>query len=167
MKKKLNVLKKAILMERKGHAFYSKIAEQSDNEDIKELFQIMASEELLHIKFLSKAYLHAKNTNKFELSDLPEQGDNEFTDEILSAKIKNKLSVAGFEAAAISAAIDMENRAVDVYSKNYENATDKNEKELFRWLAEWEMEHHKVLFELELDLKEKAMNEEEFPFLLF
>jgi rubrerythrin len=62
---------------------------------------------------------------------------------ILSDEIKNKLSAAGFEAAAISAAVDMEKKAIEVYSTQAEVSADPNEKKLFNWLSDWEKSHLK------------------------
>jgi len=56
----------------------------------------------------------------------------------LTEKVKSEISAAGFEAAAISAAIDFENRAIEVYSSRAKEATDSNEKEMYQMLADWE-----------------------------
>lgn len=84
---------------------------------------------------------------------------------ILSPEVKQQISAAGFEAAAISAAIDMETKAIDVYSKRALEATDPNEKELYHWLADWEKGHHKILHELNEDLKQSIWFDNHFwPF---
>ena len=84
---------------------------------------------------------------------------------ILSEKVKNEISAAGFEAAAISAAIDFENRAVEVYQKRADEATDPNEKDMYQALADWERTHHRLLFKLNEDLKEQVWNDSNFwPF---
>ena len=54
--KTLEILKQAILLERRGKAFYSKVAEQSKNDVIKEFFEMMAREEVTHLKILSDQY---------------------------------------------------------------------------------------------------------------
>jgi rubrerythrin len=79
--------------------------------------------------------------------------------------MKSKISSAGFEAAAISAAIDFEKRAVEVYSRQADISNDPNERDLYRWLAEWEGGHLKILSDMDNELKEKIWNDNQFwPF---
>jgi rubrerythrin len=84
---------------------------------------------------------------------------------ILNPAIKKSISAASFEAAAISAAIDMENKAIEVYSKRAKDSTDVNEKELYSWLADFERGHHKLLNDLNQELMEEIWNDHHFwPF---
>ncbi len=79
--------------------------------------------------------------------------------------MKEKISSAGFEAAAISAAIDFEKRAIDVYARQAEATADPNEKALYKWLSDWEKGHLKVLSDMDNQLKEKIWNDNQFwPF---
>jgi rubrerythrin len=163
--KTLEILKMAILMEKRGHAFYSKIAEQTPEAEIKHIFLTMAEEEIIHVKFLSDQYIGFEKNHHFskmELSDLASEG---FVNLILTEDMKSKISSAGFEAAAISAAIDFEKRAVEIYSRQAETSTDPNEKDLFHWLARWESGHLKILSDMDNELKEKIWNDNQFwPF---
>ena len=54
----INILKEAILLERRGKAFYTSVAEKSDSKAAKEIFNMMAEEEEEHIKFLSRQFSH-------------------------------------------------------------------------------------------------------------
>ena len=58
--KALEILKSAILMEIRGQAFYNNVATQTKDDDIRNLFTIMANEEKLHQEFLSKHYSSLK-----------------------------------------------------------------------------------------------------------
>lgn len=161
--KSIEVLKTAILMEKRGKAFYENVASQTQSEDVKKIFTMMAEEEQTHIEFLSKQFASYHKNHKFEKIDL--QADAGVVELILSSEIKKQISAASFEAAAISAAIDMETKAIEVYSKQANEATDANEKELFAWLAEWEKGHHKVLHELNEELKKDIWFDNHFwPF---
>ena len=85
--------------------------------------------------------------------------------EILSEEIKKQVNAAGFEAAAISAAMDFETRAVQIYSDRAESATDNNEKEMYQMLADWEKGHHFWLHKINEDLKEQIWYDNNFwPF---
>ena len=69
--------------------------------------------------------------------------------------ITKQISAASFEAAAISAAMDFESRAVKIYSERAESATDTNEKELYKMLADWETGHNVLLHKINDELKEE------------
>ena len=161
--KSIEVLKTAILMEKRGKAFYENVAAQTQSPDVKKIFTMMAEEEQTHIEFLSKQFASYSKTHKFDKINL--QADAGVVDEILSGDVLKQISAASFEAAAISAAIDMETKAIEVYTKQANEATDPNEKELFAWLAEWEKGHYKVLHELNEELKQNIWFDNNFwPF---
>jgi rubrerythrin len=163
--KALEILKMAILMEKRGHAFYAKVAEQTPDEEIKHIFLTMADEETKHVKFLAEQYISFEKEHTFKKVDLPDLADEGFATLILTEEMKSKISSAGFEAAAISAAIDFEKRAIEVYSKQAETSTDPNEKALYHWLADWEKGHLKILSDMDNELKEKVWNDNQFwPF---
>ncbi|HBS88673.1 MAG: hypothetical protein A2W91_18705 [Bacteroidetes bacterium GWF2_38_335] len=160
----LEILKTAILLERRGKAFYSTVAFQAQDPDVKTFFKSMAEEEDEHIKFLTEQFSHFTKTHEFKKISLNPEVENT-SDKILSKRLKVKISAASFEASAIAAAIDFETRAVKVYSQQAENATDPEEKKFYKWLAEWEMGHHQILHELDEDLKHRIWNDNDFwPF---
>lgn len=160
-----DILKTAILLERRGKAFYTQVARQSDSKSVKKIFEMMAEEEEAHITFLSTQFLHYEKTHEFLPVENPHDVDETDAVMILSENIKKEISAAGFEAAAISAAIDFENRAIEVYSKRAVESTDTNEKGMYQMLADWEKSHHKLLYQLNEDLKEQVWNDNNFwPF---
>jgi rubrerythrin len=84
---------------------------------------------------------------------------------ILSDEIKKQINAASFEAAAISAAMDFETRAVQIYSERALSATDQNEKDMYQMLADWEKGHHFWLHKINEDLKEQVWYDNNFwPF---
>jgi len=161
--KTVEILKMAILMEKRGQAFYNQVAKQTNSTEVKKVFEIMAKEEVIHEKFLSEQFALLHKNNK--LSEIIFPKAKGFEDVILTKKLKNEISAASFEAAAISAAIDMENNAIKIYSDRASLATDKNEKDLFNWLANWEKTHHEILLQLDNELKESIWFDNQFwPF---
>jgi rubrerythrin len=163
--KALEILKCAILMETRGQAFYKNVVEQSKNEDIKNIFTTMADEEKLHADFLSKQFLSLKHKGTPDKLSFPLDCDDSVVNMILSKEIKNQISAAGYEAAAISASIDMENKAVEIYSNFEKEAEDPEIKELFHWLANWEKGHVKILHDLDVELRDKIWFDNQFwPF---
>lgn len=162
--KTVDVLKTAILLERRGKAFYTQAARQSESKSAQKIFEMMAEEEDEHINFLVKQFKNYQQHHEFLVNEEHHEED-ETVVQILTEKIKNEISAAGFEAAAISAAIDFENRAIKIYSERAEEATDKNEKDTYLMLAEWEKGHHHLLHQLNEDLKEQIWNDNNFwPF---
>ncbi len=161
--KALDILKTAILLERKGKAFYTQAARNSESKSAKKIFEMMAEEEDEHIDFLTKQAQNYIKTNTFSHPEPHHEDDHDV--EILTEKIKEEINAASFEAAAISAAIDFENRAIEIYSKRAEEAEDPAEKEVYQMLADWEKGHHQLLHKLNEDLKEQIWNDNNFwPF---
>jgi rubrerythrin len=163
--KALDILKSAILMETRGQAFYKNVVDQTSSPDVKNIFTTMMEEEKLHADFLSKQFLSIKHKGTPDQLALPKESTDNIVNLILSPEIKNQISGAGFEAAAIGASIDMENKAVEIYSNFANEATDPEIKELFHWLANWEKGHVKLLNDLDIELRDKIWFDNQFwPF---
>jgi rubrerythrin len=162
--KTTDILKMAILMEKRGKAFYETVAAQTKSEEVKKIFDIMAGEEQTHIEFLSRQFSSYQKNHEFTKSDFS-GNQNQIADMILNEKIKKEINAASYEAAAISAAIDMETKAIEVYSARAAETENPVEKELFLWLAEWEKGHHKILNDLNEELKQSIWFDNQFwPF---
>lgn len=162
--KSMEILKTAILLERKGKAFYSSVADKADDPDVKKFFQLMADEEDDHIRFLTEQFAHYTSNQKFKETHVNKEEDNT-AEQILSDKVKKQIHAASFEAAAITAAIDFETRAVQVYSERAQSATDPEEKQFYQFLSDWEKGHHKLLHEIDKEVKEKVWFDNNFwPF---
>jgi rubrerythrin len=162
----IDILKEAILLERRGKAFYSGVAEKTDSVSAKKIFLLMAEEEEEHIKFLSKQFAVYEKTKTF----LKPEGyvanpEEEIAMRVISEAMKKEITAASFEAAAISAAMDFEARAVNVYTQRAEEAIDPNEKALYKMLADWEKSHQYFLHQINEELKADIWNDNSFwPF---
>lgn len=159
----LDILKTAILLERKGKAFYTQAAKNCESKSAKRIFETMAEEEEEHLAFLTmQAQSYVKNNHFIH----PEAHTEDDTNgEIFTEQIKKEINAASYEAAAISAAIDFENHAIKVYSARAKDASDPAEKEVYQMLADWERGHHHLLYRLSEELKEEIWNDNNFwPF---
>jgi rubrerythrin len=164
-KSAVDILKEAILLERRGKAFYTTAARQTQSEAARKIFEMMAAEEDEHIEFLSKQFAHYEQHKEFMKTEGGGDVDDSTVMQILSEEIKKQVDAAGFEAAAISAAMDFETRAVKIYSERAESAEDPHEKEMYRMLADWEKGHHFWLHKINEDLKEQVWYDNNFwPF---
>jgi len=161
----LDILKQAILLERRGKAFYENIAEKAENKSVQEVFDMLAKEEQKHIQTLSEQFKAYHKDKKFISGDIYEKDTSSVASKVLTREIKEKISAAGFEAAAISAGIAMEERAVKLYSESAKNASDPEAKALYEWLAGWEREHLSMLMDIDKALLEKIWFDNKFwPF---
>ncbi|MEI6346710.1 MAG: ferritin family protein [Bacteroidota bacterium] len=159
----LDILKMAILMERRGKEFYTTVANQAKDENVKNIFFLMSKEEQLHIEQLSEHFKSFMKNGKFEKLEINHvEEDDTIAKLILDPSIKKSISAASFEASAIGAAIDMENKAIEVYSKRAKESTDENEKALYLWLTDFERGHHKLLNDLNKELMEEVWNDNHF-----
>lgn len=161
-----DILKEAILLEQRGRAFYSNIAAQTSSDAVKRIFTMIATEEEQHIRFLSDQYRHYQKHNFFmDVTLLTVETPDDVTRKVLSEEMKGQISAASFEAAAISASMDFETKAVELYSSRAESADDPNEKALYSMLAEWERGHQKWLMRIDKDLREQVWYDNNFwPF---
>ena len=160
-----DILKTAILLERRGKAFYGMAARQTESDAVRKIFTMMSEEEDAHIEFLSRQFAEYERSGKFAKNDVETPAGDTEAVMILSEQVKKEISAAGFESAAISAAIDFENRAVSIYQGRADESTDPNEKEMYQMLADWERTHFRLLHKLNEDLKEQIWYDNNFwPF---
>ncbi len=149
----LDILKEAILLERRGHAFYQKIADHARNNTVREFFQIMADEELRHIKILEDQFKGYQKNARFDDFDTQAIKEPSIASLVISDDLKAKIAAAGFEAAAISAAMFMEEQAISLYGERARRGEDPRERALYRWLADWEHGHLVFLAKLDREIK--------------
>lgn len=158
----LEILKQAILLEKRGKVFYATAADNAKDPDVKNIFRIMADEEEQHINFLIAQFQKFRDHGRFEFPESSEPADHLIADQVITKSISEKISSVSFEASAISLAIDMENRAIIVYSEQAKNTGDPDEKKFYQWLADWERGHHRILLQLDRELKEKVWMDNNF-----
>jgi len=161
----VEILKKAILLEKRGKAFYSNAAQNSENDDVKNFFELMASEEDKHVEVLSNQFKSYRKDRKFTSDVYDDQEVANVASAVLTAQMRQRLSAAGFEAAAISAAMAMEEQAIKLYSERAQTAVATEEKELYNWLAAWEKEPLELLAAIDKEITEEIWHDNNFwPF---
>jgi rubrerythrin len=138
-------------------AFYEQVAGQTRSPAVRELFRTLAEEEEKHAAMLAERggpAAAARGAVPDTLARL-----------VLSGEIRKQIGAASYEAAAISAAIDMENRAVALYSERAAEAADPAERAMYQWLADWERGHQRFLARLHQELLEEIWHDSGFwPF---
>ena len=150
---------------KKGRAFYSKVAEQATGQAVKAFFEMMADEEVKHVQILSEQFKAYLKTKQFSATDYQHDGSGNIASKVLTKELKQELSAADYEAAAISAAMSMEERAIKLYAGRSAEADDPNEKALYQWLSDWERQHLHFLSEIDKELTEQVWHDNNFwPF---
>jgi len=161
----VEILKNAILLEKRGKAFYHKVAEQASGQAVRTFFETMADEEIKHVKILADQYKAYQENRQFNPGNYSEKHGEEMASNVITTEFKKEISAADYEAAAISAAMSMEKNAINLYEDRAAEASDPNEKALYKWLAEWETQHLHFLSEIDKELREQIWNDNSFwPF---
>ena len=161
----VEILKNAILLEKRGNAFYQKVAGQASGKAVKEFFETMADEEVKHVKILADQYKAYQQNQQFNPGDYSEKHGKQMASKVITKAFKAEISAADYEAAAISAAMSMEKNAIKLYEDRSAEADDPNEKALYKWLAEWENQHLYFLSEIDKELREEIWHDNSFwPF---
>jgi len=161
MDPRLDIIKNAMLLEKQGETFYMATAAATKLVEVKEMFETFAREEVEHFNTLQKMFENIKATgNVAATTKLPEQAET--VDKVLTDKIREKVKASDYEAAAIAAAMNFEEKAVKYYAEQAEKATDENEKKLFTELSNWEKTHLHFLADLNDSLREDIWNDQNF-----
>ncbi|MBT8340038.1 MAG: ferritin family protein [Desulfatitalea sp.] len=161
----METLKEALLLEQRGRAFYQKMAEHSRIASVSEFFKTMAEEETRHIRILNEQFKAVAKQKQYDAPNLEKNGHSSVANAVLSNTLKSQIRAASFEAAAIAAAMHMEEMTVNLYAERARNAKDPNEKAFYRWLTEWEHTHLSFLVKLEQEIREAVWNDRQFwPF---
>ena len=163
--KVLEILKKAILLEKRGKVFYTKVADSRPAGAVKDFFKMMAKEEDEHERILGKQFKTVSEGNNFDPAAFDEQNASHVLSDILTKKITSEIEAADFEAAAISAAISMEEKSVKLYTQRAGESDDPAEINMYKWLAHWEEQHLEMLLQIDKELTEQVWTDNHFwPF---
>lgn len=162
----LDILKSALLLERRGKAFYAAAAEQAQSPPVREFFERMADEEERHVRVLSDQFAAYQRLGAFAApsGDPHPSGDpsGDVAGAVLSRRLSDSISAASFEAAAVAAAMSLERNAIRLYSERAQSAEDPEERALYQWLAEWEAGHLELLSKVDREVTEAAWNDNSF-----
>lgn len=158
----LDILKQALLLERRGRAFYEKVAEQTSRPAVREFFSLLANEEDTHIEVLSQQFRAVQKQGAFGAGRPDHAPSPALASAVLSERVRGEIAAADFEAAAIAAALSMERNAVRIYTERARDASDPDEQALYRWLAAWETEHLEFLARIDRELVEAIWNDNHF-----
>ncbi len=158
-----DVLKGAMLLERRGKAFYEKAARDAERESVRDLFQFLAEEEERHLRALTRAFSQLRESGSIQAHSPGDPG--KIAGSILTERIKEEISAASYDSAAIYAAMGFEERAMAYYAREAERAQDEEVRRFLLWLSDWERKHLELLMGIDEELRRKAWEDQSFwPF---
>ncbi len=163
-KKALEGLKIALQTELNGIEFYRMAAEKTDDKKGKEIFTMLADDEVKHFNTLQKHYQSMITSSKWAPSISLGEASTIFQGEspIFSDEIKSRIQEKHFEMSALSIGALLESNSIDFYRKMKEASDDEIAKKLFADLQKWEEEHLEAITK-QLDLlKEEYWAEQKF-----
>ncbi len=156
--KALEALKTAIQMETDGKEHYLRASRATTDELGKKLLQTLAEEEDSHKRKFEQIYDAMRKKKSWPAVDFQPDAGQKLRTIFARAieKMETGVKPPETELDAIQLAMDMENKSLDFYKSQSENATDYDEKEFYEMLVIEEREHHLVLLDYYDYLKDPA-----------
>ena len=144
------VVRAAKEVEKNGHRFYSTMADRAADPLLKELFSLLAQDEVEHLRHLNQMEVkyHDELFNDCEEELLPYL--NQFSDTKLfpdAERLEAVLKTDSADVQALDMAIEAEEKFAEYFLKASSLAQSKDGKEAFGWLAGEEVRHAKILKE--------------------
>lgn len=148
-KRMLEAVKTALMTEIKGQQLYSHAVTTTTDAAAKAMFEALARDEEDHVAILKAQYRSLMQTGKMDLAAVHpaevDHGAAPIIDDAFRAAVKR----GTFEMAVIGIGCDLENKAISFYRAEAAKAEDPDLKQIFSWLAEWEVGHLEHLMEIE------------------
>lgn len=134
-----DIIKIAIINEQEGYEFYNMAARNTENIDLKQLFETLADQENQHREWLKATFMNIAANKASDLTDVTPP----VSPGIFDTQKLNQLGAG--ELSSIHAAILLEKNSMDYYKKHAIDAENETAKSLFAKLADWESSHMDML----------------------
>ena len=159
-------LLQAIKAERYGHTFYLMAARSTEDPKGKEVFEMLAHEELYHMHLLRNQYDSILETGEpSQTAELESPADLTGMSPIFSDDLRKRIKDADFEMTCLSIGIRLEQDSMNFYRSQVDAAEDSEIKKFYGQLAEWESGHYQALLRQQEELKQEYWSEGGFaPF---
>ena len=158
----IQAVKDAIMTEIKGQQLYSHAAETTDDPSAKAMFTALAKDEDEHVALLQAQYQSLLADGKIDLSQVNPAEVDHGAGHVIDDKFRKSIKRGNFEMAVIGIGCDLENKAINYYESEAKKTDDADLKQLFTWLAEWEVSHLEQLVELEKMMQEEYWADQGF-----
>jgi rubrerythrin len=153
-----DMLSTALDMEKKGKAFYDRAAQNCESEQVKDVFSMLAEQEVAHIERINRLYeslTGGKGWCELEYKD----GKHPSIGKVFSEMAKKHgadIKTYTTDVEALETGIDLEARSLKFYRERLDEAGDPMEKEFLEKMAAEEKEHHATLSDLKLYLSDPS-----------
>jgi len=152
------MLSTALDMEKKGKAFYDRAARNCRSGQVKDIFRMLAEQEVVHIERINRLYeslTGGKGWCELEYKDSKHLSIGKVFSE-MARKHGANIKTYTTDIEALDAGIDMEARSLKFYQDQLEAAGDPMEKEFLEKMAAEEKEHHATLSDMRLYLSDPS-----------
>jgi rubrerythrin len=142
----LEILKKAYQIEVDGYTFYSMTADRASKPPVQELFDKLARDEVQHKAYLQSVIGSYQEKGLAAFNVKHRDPDlRAFTASIFTEEFKKQAEGADFELGALSIGMTLETNAIKYFSGAAENTAEKEVREFYEFLADWERQHLEAL----------------------
>jgi len=143
------VLKKAFQVEVDGFTFYSMAAARADKPAVRKLFERLARDETEHQAYIKAVMRRYEDLGigsfRFDRRD-PDLG--EFSSKLFTEEFKDQTEGDLLETGALSIGVQLERNAVAFFGSEADRASDPQIGGFYRFLADWEGSHLRLLEKL-------------------
>ncbi len=158
----IQAVKDAIMTEIKGQQLYSHAAATTEDAAAKAMFEALARDEDEHVALLQAQYKSLMEEGRIDLSQVHPAELDHGAGHVIDDSFRKSIKRGTFEMAVIGIGCDLENKAITYYKDQANKAEDADLKQLFTWLAEWEVGHLEHLVELEKMLQDEYWADQGF-----
>jgi rubrerythrin len=138
----LDVLRKAYQIEVDGYTFYSMTADRAEKPAVRELFGKLAGDEVQHQAFLREVVKRYDEHGAAAFSVHHRQPElRAFAQQVFSDQFRAQAHGAAFETAVLSVGMTLETRAIAYFTGAAEEANEKEVRDFYQFLADWEKQH--------------------------
>lgn len=162
----LDIIGKAYQIETDGYTFYAMTADRATKPAVQELFAKLAADEVQHQAFLKSV---AKNYDEkgaaaFQI-EARRPDAQALMAQVFTGQFRAQAAGAQFELAVLSIGMTLETNAITYFTHAAGQATDREVREFYQFLADWEKQHYDSLRNLFQMVREDQMGESGFsPF---
>ncbi len=148
------MLSTALTMERKGKDFYDKSADTCKNKECKDIFNMLAKDETLHIERINKIY-GALSSDQPWCDDWDDDAISRDLKKAFGEMVKKTSAkdVSKYDDVdAVETAIKFEEQGLKFYQEQLDKSKDETEKSFLELMVREERGHHLALIDMKLYL---------------
>jgi len=140
------ILKKALQVEVDGHTFYTMAAERAEQPAVRDLFERLARDEVEHKTYLRNVMRRLEELGADSFFMEPKDPDlAEYSSEIFGEEFRKQALGVTTAQSALSIGMQLEENAVAFFTAAADGSEDPQAKGFFRFLADWEGQHYRIL----------------------